>query len=181
MPRTVLVAIRPRKYFFVPVTAHGRIPVVLCDSLTELLPPLLKNLPQQRPRLCAGNPWKRCNANPPAAFPAIPPPMNQPCILQKSCSLPAPIAMVAIRPPAFLGTAPASPDYLAAKQKAHVQPKNSAFRNRSSIPERVFTKWLAESYDVHKICESRRSACRAAKPAAPPDATPAKPAPFPPA
>ena len=95
---------------------------------------------------------KRCNANPPAAFPATPPPMNQPCIPQKPCSLPAPIATAAIRPPASSpGTAPTSPDYLAAKQKAHVQPKNAAFKNRSAIPERAFTKWLTESYEYIKF------------------------------
>ena len=49
------------------------------------------------------------------------------------------------------GSAATSPDYLAAKQKAHVQPRNSAFRNRSAIPERAFTQWLAESYEYIKF------------------------------
>ncbi|HEY2351520.1 MAG TPA: hypothetical protein VGH83_03340 [Candidatus Acidoferrum sp.] len=49
------------------------------------------------------------------------------------------------------GTAPNSAAYLAAKQKAHVQPKNGAFRNRSAIPERAFTLWLAESYEYIKF------------------------------
>jgi hypothetical protein len=49
------------------------------------------------------------------------------------------------------GTTANSPDYTAAKQKAHVQPKNSAFRNRSMVPERTFTQWLAESYEYIKF------------------------------
>lgn len=49
------------------------------------------------------------------------------------------------------GSAATSPDYLAAKQKAHVQSKNSAFRNRSATPERAFTQWLAESYEYIKF------------------------------
>jgi hypothetical protein len=51
-------------------------------------------------------------------------------------------------PPSSAAT---SPDYLAAKQKAHVQPKNSTFRNRSAAPERAFTQWLSESYDYIKF------------------------------
>jgi hypothetical protein len=43
------------------------------------------------------------------------------------------------------GTAPNSPDYIAIKEKAHVQPRDPAFKNRSAIPERVYTEWLAES------------------------------------
>jgi hypothetical protein len=48
-------------------------------------------------------------------------------------------------------TAASSPAYIGAKQRAHVQPKNSAFRNRSAIPERVFTDWLKESYEYIKF------------------------------
>ena len=47
--------------------------------------------------------------------------------------------------------APGSPEYTGAKQRAHVQPKNSAFRNRSALPERVFTDWLKESYEYIKF------------------------------
>jgi hypothetical protein len=49
------------------------------------------------------------------------------------------------------GAARNSPDYLAAKQEAHVHPKNSAFKDRTTVPERVFTKWLAESYEYIKF------------------------------
>jgi hypothetical protein len=49
------------------------------------------------------------------------------------------------------GTSPNSPDYLAAKQKAHVHPKNSVFKNRTAVPELVFTNWLAESYEYIKF------------------------------
>jgi hypothetical protein len=41
--------------------------------------------------------------------------------------------------------APNSPEYNSAKVKAHVQPRDASFRNRSSLPERTFTKWLKES------------------------------------
>ena len=43
------------------------------------------------------------------------------------------------------GTAPNSAEYNAAKQKAHVQPRNAAFKNRASLPERAYTLWLKES------------------------------------
>jgi len=43
------------------------------------------------------------------------------------------------------GTAPNSAEYNAIKEKAHVQPRDPAFKNRSAIPERVYTKWLKES------------------------------------
>ena len=43
------------------------------------------------------------------------------------------------------GATPKSAEYETAKEKAHVQPKNPAFRNRSAIPERVYTEWLKES------------------------------------
>src|SRR3989442_14992144 len=41
--------------------------------------------------------------------------------------------------------APNSPEYNSAKQKAHVQPRDPSFKNRSALPERTYTKWLAES------------------------------------
>jgi hypothetical protein len=49
------------------------------------------------------------------------------------------------------GTPPASPEYKAAKVKAHVQPHNPIFKNRASLPERVFTGWLAESAEYVKF------------------------------
>jgi hypothetical protein len=49
------------------------------------------------------------------------------------------------------GIAHNSPEYLAAKENAHVQPRDPAFRNRGALPERVFTKWLEESADYVKF------------------------------
>jgi hypothetical protein len=43
------------------------------------------------------------------------------------------------------GAAMGSAEYNAAKGKAHVQPHDPAFRERSALPERVYTKWLKES------------------------------------
>src|SRR5437867_11748647 len=43
------------------------------------------------------------------------------------------------------GTAPNSPTYNSAKEKAHVQPRNAAFKNRANLPERAYTLWLKES------------------------------------
>src|SRR2546423_10866352 len=42
-------------------------------------------------------------------------------------------------------TAPNSPEYNSAKEKAHVQPRDPAFKNRSALPGRTSTKWLAGS------------------------------------
>lgn len=42
-------------------------------------------------------------------------------------------------------TAQNSPEYVAAKQRAHVQPRDPIFRNRGALPERAFAKWLQES------------------------------------
>jgi hypothetical protein len=50
-----------------------------------------------------------------------------------------------------LGTGPNSPEYSAIKEKAHVQPRDPAFKNRSAIPERIFTKWLQESAEFIKF------------------------------
>ncbi len=49
------------------------------------------------------------------------------------------------------GVAPNSPEYQAAKEKAHVQPRYSRFKDRSSVPERVYTQWLKESADYVKF------------------------------
>ena len=49
------------------------------------------------------------------------------------------------------GTATSSPEYLAAKQKAHIQPRDLIFRNRGAIPQDVFAKWLKESAEYVKF------------------------------
>ena len=49
------------------------------------------------------------------------------------------------------GAARNSPEYSSAKEKAHVQPRDASFRNRSNLPERTFTKWLAESAEYIKF------------------------------
>jgi hypothetical protein len=49
------------------------------------------------------------------------------------------------------GAAPNSPEYNSVKEKAHVQPRNASFRNRSNLPERTFTKWLKESHEYLKF------------------------------
>lgn len=46
---------------------------------------------------------------------------------------------------AAAGVAPNSAEYAAAKEKAHVQPRDARFKNRSALPERAFTAWLRES------------------------------------
>jgi hypothetical protein len=38
-----------------------------------------------------------------------------------------------------------TPEYLAAKAKAHVQPRDPIFRNRGAMPQDTFAKWLKES------------------------------------
>jgi hypothetical protein len=49
------------------------------------------------------------------------------------------------------GIASNSAEYNAAKEKAHVHPKNPAFTNRTALPERVYTAWLNESYEYIKF------------------------------
>jgi hypothetical protein len=49
------------------------------------------------------------------------------------------------------GTTPGSADYNAVKEKAHVQSHDPAFRERSAIPERAYTKWLKESPEYIKF------------------------------
>ncbi len=44
-----------------------------------------------------------------------------------------------------------SPEYNSAKEKAHVQPHDPVFKNRSALPERAYTKWLKESPDYVKF------------------------------
>jgi hypothetical protein len=49
------------------------------------------------------------------------------------------------------GIAPHSSEYTAAKEKAHVQPRDSSFKDRSNLPERTYTKWLKESAEYVKF------------------------------
>jgi hypothetical protein len=49
------------------------------------------------------------------------------------------------------GTAPNSPEYKSAKDKAHILPRDPIFKDRSALPERTFTKWLKESYEYVKF------------------------------
>jgi len=49
------------------------------------------------------------------------------------------------------GVAPNSAEYNAAKEKAHVQPRNAAFKNRASLPQRAYTLWLKESAEYIKF------------------------------
>ncbi|HEX4545652.1 MAG TPA: hypothetical protein VH110_04780 [Candidatus Acidoferrum sp.] len=43
------------------------------------------------------------------------------------------------------GAAPKALEYISAKEKAHVQPRDASFKDRSALPERTYTKWLKES------------------------------------
>jgi hypothetical protein len=49
------------------------------------------------------------------------------------------------------GISPTSPEYRAAKEKAHVQPRDSFFKNRTTLPEGAYTKWLRESPEFVKF------------------------------
>src|SRR5580692_8499167 len=49
------------------------------------------------------------------------------------------------------GTASTTLEYLAAKEKAHVQPHDPALKNRSGHPERLYTTWLRESPEYIKF------------------------------
>jgi hypothetical protein len=58
------------------------------------------------------------------------------------------------------GTAPNSPEYNSAKERAHVQPRDAIFvarsagaheKDRSNLPERTYTKWLKESAEFVKF------------------------------
>src|SRR5438128_4470448 len=42
------------------------------------------------------------------------------------------------------GADPKSSEYKSAKEKAHVQPHDPIFKNRSAVPENVYAKWLKE-------------------------------------
>jgi len=49
------------------------------------------------------------------------------------------------------GTSPKSPEYQTAKEKAHVQPKDSFFKHRTTLPEGAYTHWLKESAEYVKF------------------------------
>jgi hypothetical protein len=49
------------------------------------------------------------------------------------------------------GADPGSADYKSAKERAHVQPRDPIFKNRSAIPEFVFSKWLKEPAEFVKF------------------------------
>jgi hypothetical protein len=49
------------------------------------------------------------------------------------------------------GAAQGSSEYNAVKEKAHIQPKEGFFRNRSTIPQRTYTNWLSESMEYIKF------------------------------
>jgi hypothetical protein len=48
-------------------------------------------------------------------------------------------------------TAPNPAEYNAVKEKAHVQPRNAAFKNRANLRERTYTLWLKESAEYIKF------------------------------
>jgi len=50
-----------------------------------------------------------------------------------------------------IGADPASADYKSAKVKAHVQPRDAIFKNRSAGPENVYAKWLKEPAEYIKF------------------------------
>src|SRR5277367_3086313 len=52
---------------------------------------------------------------------------------------------------AAASTAPNSAEYNAAKEKAHIQPRDPSFKDRSALPERTYTKWLKESPEFIKF------------------------------
>src|SRR5580658_10288146 len=52
---------------------------------------------------------------------------------------------------AITGAAATSAEYNVAKEKAHVQPRDSSFKDRSALPERTYTKWLKESPEFIKF------------------------------
>src|ERR1700730_5511865 len=49
------------------------------------------------------------------------------------------------------GTAANSSEYISAREKAHVQPRDAVFKNRSALPERAYAKWLKESAEYVKF------------------------------
>jgi hypothetical protein len=49
------------------------------------------------------------------------------------------------------GTSPSSLEYQAAKEKAHVQPRQAFFKNQTRVPERAYSQWLKESAEYVKF------------------------------
>src|SRR5580692_4109357 len=49
------------------------------------------------------------------------------------------------------GTTRNSAEYNAVKERAHVQPRDPSFKDRSALPERTYTKWLKESPEFIKF------------------------------
>jgi hypothetical protein len=52
---------------------------------------------------------------------------------------------------AAYGATPNSSEYKSVKEKAHVQPRDPSFKNRTTLPERTYTKWLKESAEYVKF------------------------------
>jgi hypothetical protein len=52
---------------------------------------------------------------------------------------------------AAAGTSATSQEYQSRKEKAHVQPRDSFFKNRTTLPEGAYTKWLKESPEFVKF------------------------------
>ena len=53
------------------------------------------------------------------------------------------------------GTSPSSLEYIAAKEKAHVQPRNAFFKNRTAVPERALYGMAEGKRGIHQIRKSR--------------------------
>ncbi|MBS1840543.1 MAG: hypothetical protein JSS69_04135 [Acidobacteria bacterium] len=49
------------------------------------------------------------------------------------------------------GADPASGEYKSAKEKAHIQPHDAIFKNRSAVPEIIYAKWLKEPAEYVKF------------------------------
>jgi hypothetical protein len=49
------------------------------------------------------------------------------------------------------GADPNSADYKSTKEKAHIQPRDAIFKNRSAVPELVYAKWLKEPAEYVKF------------------------------
>jgi len=54
-------------------------------------------------------------------------------------------------PSVTAGTRQDSGEYMAAKEKAHVQPRDASLRSKSGLRERLYTKWLRESAEYVKF------------------------------
>ncbi len=100
----------------------------------------------------AAKPKNKPPQNPQAAFPATAKPTNPPCTRPKPCASAARTATAAThRFPPATGSDPNSADYKSAKEKAHIQPRDPIFKNRSAVPEIVYAKWLKEPAEYVKF------------------------------